>query len=84
MHIKGCDHLWWPTDNTLDEQSGEKHYTLQSFVEHIQEVAISEMSERCRQKKLRREEKMVTIFGDQQKTLLMNKVVRNTIRFKAS
>ena len=42
------------------------------------------MSERRQRKNVRRDETIVTNFGDQQTTLLMNKVVINIIRFKAS
>ena len=42
------------------------------------------MSERRQRKNVRREDTIVTNFGDQQTTLLMNKVVKIIIRFKAS
>ena len=49
----------------------------------IHEVSKSELPERRQRKSLRREDKIVTIFGDQQTTPLMKEVV-GSISFKAS
>ena len=54
------------------------------FIIRIHEIARSKLWERCARKNLRCEDRIVTIFSDQQTTLLMNKVVKSIKGIKAS